>query len=248
MTGRLVEQDDLQGPFQPKPFYDSAILKLHKAVSSPQTADRGDLTSPSLQLLTLHLWFQGQKEWNLLWVEQLVPVSGEDALFAALVWCSHMLALSQPLKQCQAGISPELYQDGFFSCSAVSEARNCAKWRKCSSSGHLFSNSHYSSHHLKSNRTPASFAREEVNYMGGQFSSWSTVNIWQLRSSWLAPLCTVAQQSHLRGHFGLRSPFCLGELILLCRYWANTCLSTQHFKLCIHHSLIGRVVWSTGRA
>lgn len=60
-----------------------------------------------------------------------------------------------------------------------------------------------------------SSAREETNHMGATFSSWNTVSICQLRSRRLAPICTVALQSHLRGHFDLRSHFCLEESLFL---------------------------------
>lgn len=137
-----------------------------------------------------------------------------------LVWSQ---ATSQTaLEKVSGRVSPEVYQDGFFSCSAMSEARNWVKWGQWSSSDHLFCSSHYSSHCLKSNCTSAFFAREGINHVGGKFSCWSTVNICQPRSRWLASICTVALQSRLRSPFGLGSHFCLGELILICRYWAHT--------------------------
>lgn len=78
-------------------------------------------------------------------------------------------------------VSPELHQDGFFSCSTMPEDRNWAKWKKQEFLG-WFCSSHYSSHCLKSNSTSVFSAREEINCMGRTSSFWNTGNICQLSS------------------------------------------------------------------
>lgn len=50
-----------------------------------------NLTSASLQLLSLHQQSQDQKSRKFLWAEPLVPISWKGAFFAALVWCNHKL-------------------------------------------------------------------------------------------------------------------------------------------------------------
>lgn len=80
----------------------------------PDRADRADLTTPSLQSLTLHHQLQSQKERNLLRVERLVPISGKDAVFAALVWCSHKIPLRQPFKKCHTGYLLNSIRLAFF--------------------------------------------------------------------------------------------------------------------------------------
>lgn len=193
------------------------------------------LTTSSLQSLTSDS--KARREETSYKQSSLFPCQGKIAFFAALVWCSHKPRLRQPLKNCQVRYLLSSIRIA-FSCSATSEDKNWAKWKKLSSLDHLFCSSHYCSHCLKSNPTSAFSAREEINCMAGTFSSWSTVSICQLSSRWMAPICTVALQSHLRGHIGLRSHFCLGELTLVCRY----------FKSCIHHSALKKIMWSTGTA
>lgn len=182
-------------------------------------------------------WFQGQKGRNLLQAEQLIPMSGKDCFLCSTGLVQPQATSQTALKNRQVRYLLSSIRMA-FSCSATSEDKNWAKWKKLSSLDHLFCSSHYCSHCLKSNPTSAFSAREEINCMAGTFSSWSTVSICQLSSRWMAPICTVALQSHLRGHIGLRSHFCLGELTLVCRY----------FKSCIHHSPLKKIMWSTGTA
>lgn len=115
-----------------------------------------DLTSPSLQLLTLHQQFQDQKRR----MNRAACSHFRERCFLCITVLMQSQATSQTaFKEVSGRVSPELYQDGYFSCSAVSEARN---WVPSEGNGApltICCSSHNSSHCLKWSCTSALFCQ-----------------------------------------------------------------------------------------
>lgn len=135
----------------------SAIPELHKAAPSPPTELMVQTSPPHPR----NPWPANSKaKWKGTSYKRssLFPFQGK--MLSLQHWFGAVTSyLSGSLwKSVRQGTSQTL--PGwffFFSYSAMSEARNWAKWGKLSSSDHLFCSSHYSSHCLKSNCTSAFF-------------------------------------------------------------------------------------------